>query len=128
MLDPAGCQYGFREVLIPYATYLQDKQGEIVTGPGPYHWTETKDLEYFETVPGLSVTAAQRADAAVERKIRRHYASFVEERFGPGQPGAAKDLLGCSSESFGGRLGALMEDLKKCMISYMEKNGLYWQS
>lgn len=99
-----------------------------MTGPAPYHWTETKDLDYFETLPGLSGTPAQRADAAMERKIRLHYASFVEKRFGSGQPGGSTaDLFACPLESFGGRLNGLAEDLKKYMTSLMEKNGLYRQ-
>ncbi|KAK8039698.1 hypothetical protein PG993_008109 [Apiospora rasikravindrae] len=62
VLDPAGCQYGFREVLVLYNTYLLGRQGTILAGPEPYHWTETKDLDYFEPLPVLRRTTAQRAD------------------------------------------------------------------
>ncbi|KAK8093871.1 hypothetical protein PG997_000556 [Apiospora hydei] len=129
VLDPAGCQYGFREVLVPYNKYLRGKQGTITAEPEPYSWTETKDLDFFETLPFMNTTTAQRADRAEERRIRLHYASFVEERFGirQQQPGAVKGLLECKPEDFGGQLGGLMEDLRKHMMSYMEKHGLYKQ-
>ncbi|KAK8086268.1 beclin 1 [Apiospora phragmitis] len=128
VLDPAGCQYGFNGVLVPYDNYLRERQCTISAEPASYLWTETKDTDYFESLPVLNRTAAQRTDRAVERKIRLHYASFVEVRFGAGQPSAAKSLLEYTSGSFEGQLDGLMEDLRKHMTSYMDEHGLYRQS
>ncbi|KAK7978369.1 hypothetical protein PG988_005859 [Apiospora saccharicola] len=122
-LDPAGCQYGFLEVLVPYATYL--KQGEVVREPEPYDWTETTDLDRFERSLAMNLTAAQEEDAIVERKIRKEYALFVRNRFGSSQPSAVKDLLYWTLPTFGQQLDVLTEDLKQYMSLYMEERGFY---
>jgi len=62
ILDTAGCQYGFREVLVPFEKYLADKSCQVLNEPTTYDATETKDLDYFSTLPFLNRTRAQRED------------------------------------------------------------------
>jgi len=45
ILDTTGCQYGFRDVLIPCTKYLADKECRIEREPTTYDATETKDLD-----------------------------------------------------------------------------------
>ncbi|KAK8134764.1 hypothetical protein PG984_006776 [Apiospora sp. TS-2023a] len=125
VLDPAGCQYGFREVLVPFATYLQDKQGELVGEPEPYDWTETTDLYRFQRSLGPNFTITQDENNIVERKIRKEYALFVRNRFGSSQPSAVKDLLYWTSPTFGQQLDVLTEDLKQYMSLHMEERSFY---
>ena len=78
ILDVAGCQYGFREALAPLEKYLADKSCRIVSEPTTYDATETKDLDYFSTLPFLNKTRAQREDQKMERQARLHFAVFVK--------------------------------------------------
>lgn len=86
VVDASGCQYGFREVLVPYEKYIADKECELVNGLQAYDATETKDLDYFATLPFMNATRAQRAGHELERQARLHFASFVDT-------GVDKDVL-----------------------------------
>ncbi|KAH9904203.1 hypothetical protein F4778DRAFT_734380 [Xylariomycetidae sp. FL2044] len=134
VLDPAGCQYGFGAVLTPYDQYMAVTGASLVSPPEPYQWTETKDLDFFDSLPGMNLTGAQRADCELERELRLHFAAFVDGYFaaaGVGRlGGGAKGFLeGCSAAEFEGRrLGGFREDLRKHLMSYIEQNGLYKRS
>lgn len=80
ILDTAGSQYGFQDVLIPYQKYVADKACRIINDPTTYDATETKDLDYFSTIPFLNVSSAQKKDRELERKERLHFATFVDSQ------------------------------------------------
>ncbi len=110
ILDPAGCQYGFREILVPFEKYLQDKACQIVNEPTTYDATETKDLDYFSTLPFLNVTRAQREDRELERKARLHFAVFVNTH-------VSKDILDGSALESKNKLDSFAHELKLHMLS-----------
>ena len=109
ILDTAGCQYGFREVLVPFEKYLTDKSCRIVNKPTLYDATETKDLDYFATLPFLNATRAQREDQKLERQARLHFAAFVNMHVG-------KDILGGSAAEFKDKSDGFVQDLKLHMM------------
>jgi len=84
ILDTAGCQYGFREVLVPFEKYLADKSCQVLNEPTTYDATETEDLDYFSTLPFLNRTRAQREDKKLERQARLHFAVFVNTHVSKG--------------------------------------------
>ena len=110
ILDTAGCQYGFREVLVPFEKYLADKSCRIVNKPIPYDATETKDLDYFSTLPFMNKTQAQREDTKLERKARLHFAVFVNTR-------VSKDILDGSAAEFKDKLDRFVRELKLHMLN-----------
>ena len=110
VFDTAGCQYGFREVLVPFKTYLEDKSCQIVIEPTTYDTTETKDLDYFSTLPYLNKTRAQREDAKLERQARLHFAVFVDKY-------VSKDILNGSGAEFKGKLDNFVYELKLHMLN-----------
>jgi hypothetical protein len=110
ILDTAGCQYGFREVLVPYEKYLTERSCRIPNGTAPYDATETKDLDYFSTIPFLNQTKAQREDKKQERKARLHFASFVNKR-------VSKDILDGSTTVFNDNLDNFVHELKLHLLN-----------
>lgn len=110
IVDIAGCQYGFREVLVPFETYLEDKSCQIVNEPTTYDATETKDLDYFSTLPFLNKTRAQREDAKLERQARLHFAGFVDKY-------VSKDILDGSGAEFKAKLDNFIHELKLHMLN-----------
>ncbi len=105
IIDVAGCQYGFREVLVPYKMYLADRSCRITSQPTTYDATETKDLDFFATLPVLNKTKAQREDLRLERRARIHFAEFVKAHGG-------KDILGGTATEFKEKLDTFAQDLK----------------
>ena len=77
ILDTAGCQYGFQDVPVPFENYLADKSCQIISAPTIYDATETKDLDFFATLPFMNETKAQREDSKLERRARLYFAGFV---------------------------------------------------
>ena len=110
ILDTAGCQYGFREVLVPFEKYLADKSCQIVNEPTTYDATETKDLDYFSTFPFLNRTPAQREDKKLERQARLHFAVFVNMH-------VSNDVLDGSDVEFKDKLDSFVHDLKLHMLN-----------
>ena len=104
IIDTAGCQYGFREVLVPFEKYLGDKSCRIVNEPTTYDGTETKDLDYFSTLPFLNRTRAQREDGKLERQARLHFAVFVDAH-------DSKNILDGSAAEFKDKLDSFVHDL-----------------
>jgi hypothetical protein len=80
ILDTAGSQYGFQDVLIPLQKYMDDKACRMINGPTTYDANETKDLDYFSTLPFMNISSAQKADRKAERKVRLHFATFVDKQ------------------------------------------------
>jgi hypothetical protein len=110
IIDTTGCQYGFRDVLIPFETYLRDKVCRIVNEPTTYDATETKDLDYQLTFPFLNKFRAQRQDRKLERRARLHFAVFVDTR-------VSKDILDGSEADFQDKLGSFSDEVKLHMSS-----------
>ncbi|CVL02064.1 uncharacterized protein FMAN_08184 [Fusarium mangiferae] len=116
VIDTAGCQYGFREVLVPFNKYIADKACQV-SEPTTYNWTETKDLDYFSTLPSMSKFRAQRQNREVERKARLHFADFVDKHINA-------NILDGSASEFSNKLAGLVDRLKIHMLSFAEsQNG-----
>ena len=109
ILDTAGCQYGFREVLVPFEKYFADRSCQIVNEPTTYDATETKDLDYFSTLPFLNSTRAQREDQKLERQARLHFAVFVNTH-------VSKDILDGSGAESEEKLDSFVHELKLHML------------
>ncbi|KAH7148026.1 hypothetical protein DER46DRAFT_616107 [Fusarium sp. MPI-SDFR-AT-0072] len=110
IIDTAGCQYGFREVLVPFNKYIADKACQVVGEPTTYNWTETKDLDYFSTLPFMNKSRAQKQDREVERKARLYFADFVDRHVNAG-------ILDGSASEFSNKLASLVDRLKIHMLS-----------
>ncbi|KAF5614163.1 zinc finger MYND-type [Fusarium subglutinans] len=116
IIDTAGCQYGFREVLVPFNKYIADKACQVGGKPTTYNWTETKDLDYFSTLPFMN-SRAQKQDREVERKARLHFADFVDRH-------VKANILDGSASEFSNKLASLVERLKIHMLNFAEsQNG-----
>jgi hypothetical protein len=105
IFDTAGCQYGFREVLVPFEKYFAEKLCQIVSEPTTYDATETKDLDYFSTLPFLNRTRAQREDRKLERQARLPFAVFVNTY-------VSMDILDGSAAEFKDNLDSFVHELK----------------
>ncbi|RYP59344.1 hypothetical protein DL771_010909 [Monosporascus sp. 5C6A] len=110
ILDTAGCQYGFRDVLVPFEKYVADKSCRISGEPTTYDATETKDLDYFSTLPFLNRSRAQREDKKLERQTRLHFAAFVDTR-------VSKDILNGSAAEFKDKFDSFTYELKLHMLN-----------
>lgn len=110
ILDTAGCQYGFRKVLVPFEKYLADKSCQISNEPTTYNAIETKDLNYFSTLPILNGTRAQREDIKLKRQARLHFAVFVNTH-------VSKDILDGSAAEFKHKLDSFVHELKLHMLN-----------
>ncbi|CAI7598257.1 unnamed protein product [Penicillium glandicola] len=77
IIDTTGCQYGFRDVLVPFVNYFIDNKCRVLDGPRLYDACETKDLDYLSTLHVFNSTKAQRQDMRLERLTRHHFAVFV---------------------------------------------------
>jgi len=115
ILDTAGCQYGFQEVLVPFEKYLVGKSCQIVNDPATYDATETKDLDYFSTLPFMNRTRAQREDKKVERQARLHFADFVNMH-------VSRDILNGSAAEFKDKLDSFVHELKLHMLNLYNEN------
>ena len=110
ILDTAGCQYGFRDVLVPFEKYVADKSCRVVSEPTTYDATETKDLDYYLTLPFLNSTRSQREDMKAERQARLHFAVFVNSR-------VSKDMLNGSAAEFKDRFDSFVYELRLHMLN-----------
>jgi uncharacterized FAD-dependent dehydrogenase len=75
-----------------------------------YNWTETKDLDYFATLPVMNKSRAQKQDRAMERRARLHFADFVNRHVG-------SDILDGSASEFNEKLESFGNMLKTHMLS-----------
>jgi hypothetical protein len=114
IIDTAGCQYGFREFLIPFNKYIADKHCQLLGAPTAYNWTETKDLDYFSTLSAMNKSRAQKQDREVERKARLHFANFIDTYVGA-------DMLDGSTSEFNEKLASFGNMLKTHMLSCSAK-------
>lgn len=111
IIDTTGCQYGFTDVLVPFERYLKENQCQLLGEPTTYNATETKDLDYYDTLSFMNTNRAQREDRKIERRARLHFAKFVDAQITP-------DILQGSTETFEEKRLGLESDLKSHMRSY----------
>ncbi|KAJ7636661.1 hypothetical protein FB45DRAFT_907040 [Roridomyces roridus] len=121
IIDTAGTQYGFKEVLVPFERYIKDRaSSNFVNGP-PTKYTacETTDLdfmkEFFPDYPKAGLDILEK-----EKKARLHFARFVENRVGVRKGRDLKDSVFDPSKDFGGskeefdtKFGELMKEMKR---------------
>ena len=110
IFDITSCQYGFRDVLVPFEKYIKDGSCQISSDPITYDATETKDLDFFSDLPFLNRTRAQREDRKLERQARLHFAVFVNTR-------VTKDILNGSAAEFTVKFDSLVYELKAHMLN-----------
>lgn len=108
IVDTAGSQYGFRDVLVPYDKYIADNSGLVVSTPVRYESTETKDLDFYATVKFMNKTLAQRQDLRAEREARLHFAKFVDK-------GVSENVLDGSLVEWQDKLDSFVAGLKAHM-------------
>lgn len=96
--------------LSPFDKYLADKSCQILNKPTTYDATETKDLDYFSTLPFLNRTRAQREDKKLERQGRLHFADFVNTH-------VSKNILDGSAVEFKDKLNSFVHALKLHMLN-----------
>ncbi|KAJ7681998.1 hypothetical protein DFH06DRAFT_1029854 [Mycena polygramma] len=115
IIDPAGGQYGFREVLVPFKRYLTEKECTIVNQGTPYTAHETSDLAYYESL--FPIVGATKIRHAQQKKGRLHFAAFIKDRVGDGQKffASVKDLDGSADE-----FQLKFEDFLKELKAHME--------
>ena len=77
--------------------------------PTVYEATETKDLDYFSTLPFMSKTSAQREDNKLERQARMHFAVFVDMHI-------SKDILDGSTVESQNKLDSFVHELRSHML------------
>ncbi|EHK50487.1 uncharacterized protein TrAtP1_007597 [Trichoderma atroviride] len=110
IIDTTGCQYGFKDVLVPFKRYLEDHQCRMLGERTTYDATETKDLDYYAELPFMN-TGLQKEDRKIERRARLHFAKFVDAQITP-------DILQGPSKVFEEKRLSLESDLKLYMQSY----------
>ena len=109
ILDTTGCQYGFRDVLVPHDRFMAERGCKDLTEPVTYDATETKDLDYFATLPFMNITRAQQENRKLERKFRLHFAEFVDTS-------VSHDLLDGPNAGFKDKLDRFVSKLKLHML------------
>lgn len=110
IIDTTGCQYGYRDLLIPFDKYFMGKDFELLASPLPYNASETKDLDYYALVPCFTMSKAQRIGIRKERHTRHRFAAFVAKAVGD------KFLEGSDAE-FEETIDRFVDQLKTHMLS-----------
>ncbi|KAI3336997.1 hypothetical protein HD806DRAFT_24127 [Xylariaceae sp. AK1471] len=118
VIDTTGCQYGFRDVLVPYDRYLREKVQKITSTPQKYDATETKDLDYYDTLSFMNTSKVTRR---LERAARLHFATFVDEIFGQGKEGVGAGLLGGTDDVFQQNFNNFIDALRKHMMEHVSR-------
>jgi hypothetical protein len=111
IVDTAGSQYGFRDVLVPFNKYIADKSGLIVSAPVTYESTETKDLDYYATLEFMNETRAQQQNLRAERKARLHFARFVDQN-------VREEVLDGSTVEWKDKLDGFVAGLKVHLLEF----------
>ncbi|KAM0440971.1 hypothetical protein ACHAPT_000275 [Fusarium lateritium] len=110
VIDTTGAQYGFKEVLMPLWKYLNDHECRQLRHPWIYDITSEWDVDRLSSIRILTRSQAQRDDLELERKIRRHFYAFADEKIG-------RDLLEGTDAQFEVKLSVVMQDLRAHMLS-----------
>lgn len=78
IIDATGCRYGFEEVLVPFDKYIEERRCRSLGEPETYDATDTKDLDYFATLPFMNRFRIQREKLRRERQSRLRFAELVD--------------------------------------------------
>ncbi|KAI2768754.1 hypothetical protein F4815DRAFT_498008 [Daldinia loculata] len=121
VVDITGCQFGFRDILVPLDSYFKKRVKSLVRGPFAYTEHETSDLDVFDSKLALNDTDKKRLKAAHERAGRLHFAKFVQERFDRYEsPRPSEELLSGTPEEFQVKLAQFESGLKVHMASFVD--------
>ncbi|KAG5749865.1 hypothetical protein H9Q72_007187 [Fusarium xylarioides] len=81
LIDVTGCQYGFRDILLPLEKYIAQNNCSSYELLQPYGHTETTDQDELPRSPLIILTRGpneqQLADIEIEKGYRRHFAALV---------------------------------------------------
>ncbi len=116
-----GCQYGFRDVLAPFDKYFVEKACCDLGRLQPYDANETKDVDYFSTLPFMMAFDRQRKKLMAGRAARLHFAAFVKTHIDEGGVNFNKNMLSGSTSDFQAKLNVFIRDLKVHMVEFIEK-------
>ncbi|KAJ5774381.1 hypothetical protein N7457_009277 [Penicillium paradoxum] len=109
IIDTTGCQYGFRDLLVPFNKYFMDKECQVLDAPFAYDAFETKDLDYYSMFPCFTRMKTQRKEMRLERQTRHHFAVFVAKTVGD-------NFLGGSDIDFEATIDLFVNGLKSHMV------------
>ncbi|KAL5618324.1 hypothetical protein FOVSG1_000546 [Fusarium oxysporum f. sp. vasinfectum] len=88
LIDITGCQYGFRDILLPLKKYITQNNCSSYELLQPYGHTETTDQDELPRSPFSILTGGpneqQLADIEIEKGYRRHFATLVRALFHQG--------------------------------------------
>lgn len=116
IIDTTGCQYGFRDVLVPFIKYIRANECRILSGPRIYDAWETNDVDYLSTIHVFNKTKAQRQDMRLERLTRHHFAVWVHLS-------VHDDFLVGSSADYKRKFDGFVNGLKTHMVDSIRKAG-----
>ncbi|KAJ7195880.1 hypothetical protein C8J57DRAFT_1421289 [Mycena rebaudengoi] len=120
LVDAAGCQYGFRDVLLPFDRYLADKACDNLMSCTLYTASETTDFDFLE--PLFANYPHMKRSHDRERMGRLHFAAFIDERVGSGKESfdPSKDLDG-SEPKFREKFNKFVAELQTHMALLLLK-------
>ncbi|PYH92235.1 hypothetical protein BO71DRAFT_457857 [Aspergillus ellipticus CBS 707.79] len=98
IIDILGCQYGYRELLVPFDRHMRKTGCKNWEKAKTYNVPETKDLD-------LKTAGPFPVDVEYERQARLRFAEFVKTN-------VDQSLLDGSIAAYGHKLGRLVFDLK----------------
>ncbi|KAJ5616054.1 hypothetical protein N7537_001168 [Penicillium hordei] len=116
IINTTGCQYGFRDVLVPFVKYFHDNECRILSGPRIYDTCETDDLDYLSTLHVFNKTKVQRQDMRLERLTRHHFAVFI-------YMSVHDDFLVGSGADYKRKFDRFVNGLKTHMVDSIRKAG-----
>lgn len=101
-------------MLVPFGRYIAERECRSLAEPVPYDATQTKDLDYFATLPFMNRTPALVENMKQERQSRLHFAEFVKT-------GVSQDLLDGSNSDFKDKLDRFVSKLTLHMLDPSSK-------
>ncbi|KAF5700568.1 beclin 1 [Fusarium globosum] len=125
LIDVTGCQYGFRDILLPLEKYIAQNNCSSYELLQPYGHTETTDQDELPRSPLIILTRGpseqQLADVEIEKGYRRHFAALVRAIVNQG-------LTQGSDAQFAATLDELVRRVITYMSSYQPQTGAYQES
>lgn len=125
LIDVTGCQYGFRDILLPLEKYIAQNDCSSYGLLQPYGHTETTDQDELPRSPLIILTGGpseqQLADIEIEKGYRRHFAALVRAIVNQG-------LTQGSDAQFSATLDELVRRVITYMSSYQPQTGAYQES
>ena len=122
IIDIAGCQFGFHDVLVPFDKYIEHKACYDIMEPQPYNATETQDVDHSLSISSVVNNPQSRINLMWERAARLHFADFVRKRFEKFKGSFGKEMLSGSLSHFQSSLGGFIEQLKVHMTGFVKQH------